>query len=494
MSETPQDSVIKVPLPWLRHELRTPINQIIGYSEMIQEDAEDSGNSSFSSDLQKIQQAARHMLAIINEHLVPVPEGNQSLVMRKSEMIKRKDAAGEPAPQARRQKYLEPDHGSILLVDDNESNRDMLSRQLERQGYSISLAENGQQALESLRTGQFDLILLDIIMPGMDGYEVLEYLKSDKDLRHIPVIMISALDEMESVIRCIEIGAEDYLPKPFDPVLLRARIGASLEKKRLRDQEQMYMQALVETQERLNKELQEAADYVKSILPEPLSGPIETHWCFIPSTQLGGDAFGYHWIDDDHFGMYLLDVCGHGVGAALLSISVMNVLRSQSLPGTDFKDPAQVLKALNESFQMERQNDQYFTIWYGVYEKKEQRIIYAGGGHPPAVAVIGPLTKGGEFQKLKGSGPPVGWDIDSHYGNKYFDLVPDTRLFIFSDGTYEIAREDGSMLDMNEFIGFLAQPADGELTDIERIVKFSRAVRGSDTFEDDFSLVEIVFP
>jgi phosphoserine phosphatase RsbU/P len=488
MSEVCEDNSIKVPLSWLRHELRTPINQIIGYSEMIQEDAEDAGQSGYSSDLQKIQLAARHMLALINEHLMPA---DPSAPPREAETIMQKVAGRAPVP--RRQRILEPDHGSILLVDDNESNRDMLSRQLEKQGYTISLGENGQQALELLRAGKFDLILLDIIMPGMDGYEVLDHLKADKDLRHIPVIMISALDELESVIRCIERGAEDYLPKPFDPVLLRARIGASLEKKRLRDQEQMYLQALMETQAQLNSELQEAADYVKSILPEPLSGPIETHWCFIPSTQLGGDAFGYHWIDDDHFAMYLLDVCGHGVGAALLSITVMNVLRSQSLPSTDFKDPSQVLKALNESFQMEKQHEMFFTIWYGVFEKKNRTIIYAGGGHPPAIALTGLSPETMELRKLKAQGPPVGWDLDSEYRSNRFDLMPHTKLFIFSDGTYEIAREDGSMVEFEDFIKIIAQPPDGEITDIDRIMGFSRAAKGSDSFQDDFSLVEIIF-
>ena len=117
-----------------------------------------------------------------------------------------------------------------------------LKRSLEQQGHAVSLAENGRQALEVLGAAGFDLVLLDILMPEMDGYEVLERLKSDPAHRDLPVIVISALDEMESVIRCIGMGAEDYLPKPFDPLLLRARIGACLEKKRLRDQEVEYLQ------------------------------------------------------------------------------------------------------------------------------------------------------------------------------------------------------------------------------------------------------------
>ena len=134
------------------------------------------------------------------------------------------------------------EHGHILVVDDNRMNRLKISHSLEQQGHTIALAENGQQALEMVRAQPFDLVLLDIIMPEMDGYQVLEQIKSDGKLRDIPVIVISALDEMDSVVRCIEMGAEDYLPKPFDPVLLKARIGAGLEKKKLRGLEVAYLE------------------------------------------------------------------------------------------------------------------------------------------------------------------------------------------------------------------------------------------------------------
>ncbi len=131
---------------------------------------------------------------------------------------------------------------SLLVVDDNSMNRIMLSRYITKLGYRSSLAENGQQALEKLQAEPFDLVLLDVQMPEMDGYQVLEQLKADPRLRDIPVIMISAVDELESVVTCIELGAQDYLPKPFNPVLLRARLTACLERKWLRDQEVDYLQ------------------------------------------------------------------------------------------------------------------------------------------------------------------------------------------------------------------------------------------------------------
>jgi CheY-like chemotaxis protein len=131
---------------------------------------------------------------------------------------------------------------SLLVVDDNSMNRIMLSRYITKLGYRSSLVENGRQALEKLQAEQFDLVLLDVQMPEMDGYQVLEQMKADPRLRDIPVIMISAVEELESVVRCIELGAQDYLPKPFNPVLLRARLNACLERKRLRDQEIDYLQ------------------------------------------------------------------------------------------------------------------------------------------------------------------------------------------------------------------------------------------------------------
>ncbi len=151
------------------------------------------------------------------------------------------------------------DPATVLVVDDNEVNRDVLARRLQRQNHSVVMAENGRQALDEMQAQPFDLVLLDIMMPEMNGYEVLEHMKADPALRHVPVIVISALDEMDSVVRCIELGAEDYLTKPFNRVLLQARIEASLEKKRLHDQEQAYLEELRILQ-RIDRELNISLD------------------------------------------------------------------------------------------------------------------------------------------------------------------------------------------------------------------------------------------
>jgi two-component system sensor histidine kinase ChiS len=214
----------------LIHDLRTPLNVVIGYSEMLMEMAQEQGQEDFVPDLQKVHTAGKQLLTLINDSFHPIRETDKLTVVT--------TPAEEPAPEefSDREAPEKPGsvtvQGSLLVVDDIEANRDVLSRRLVRQGYVVATAENGQQALEMLHAGTFDLVLLDIVMPELDGYEVLQRLKADEKLRHIPVIMISALNELDAAVRCIEMGAEDYLPKPFNPILLKARIGACLQKKR----------------------------------------------------------------------------------------------------------------------------------------------------------------------------------------------------------------------------------------------------------------------
>lgn len=380
----------------------------------------------------------------------------------------------------------------LLVVDDDCMNSALLSERLHAEGYVVDVVNDGRAALDKLHEGGVELVLLDIVMPDMDGYDVLKKIKADSKLQDIPVIMISGLDDLNSVARCIEIGADDYLPKPYKPVLLQARINACLEKKQLREQEQAMYRALVESQKHLAAELNEAAEYVISLLPPPITGEVTTEWCFIPSTQLGGDSFGYHWLDEDNLAIYLLDVCGHGVGAALLSISAMNVLRAQSLANTDFKDPAQVLMGLNEAFQMDRQNNMYFTIWYGVFNKKNRDIIFARGGHPPAVLVTGETRETAERIELKSPGLVVGTMSGVIYRSKRQPIGKFAEIYLFSDGVYEISNPQDRMWDYQEFLNSLSCELPEGKKRLDHIVAAAKKFRGSGNFEDDYSLLRIV--
>ena len=489
-------------LSHLRHDLRTPINQIVGYSELLLEETGDAAHTVYAPDLEKIRGAAKTLLNLINDNLT-----DERLTLA-GEIVGAGVASAPPitspsraatAPPGSRSPRTAADApaavpGHILIVDDNESNRDMLARQLVRQGHTIAAAVDGRDALAQLRAEPFDLVLLDMMMPVLDGYGTLLEIKNDPALRHLPVIMISALDELGSVVRCIERGAEDYLPKPFNPVLLRARIGAGLEKKRFRDQERHYVKTIEETQARLKAELTEAENYVRSILPPPgTCGSVAVDWRLIPSTELGGDSFGYHWIDPDHFALYLLDVCGHGVGAALLSVTAINVLRNAALPGVDLRDPGATLTALNEAFLMEKQNDMYFTLWYGVWQPATRTLRLATAGHPPALLATPQPDGGHQVDLLRGPGMILGGMSGVVYQTTERRIPGPAKLYVVSDGTFEITRPDGSMWSFPEFQAFFAAPQPAGGSDLDRLFAEVKALHGPGPLDDDFSIVRFHF-
>ena len=228
----------------LRHDLRTPLNAIKGYSELLIEDLEAAGAHPLLADLAKLKASADQLLEQIDAMTALARQKQAEPVelakVRQLDVVADVLRSLEPLPaSATAQGAL---HSSrILVVDDNASNRDVLERRLTREGHQVACAANGAAALELVVRQEFDLILLDLIMPEMSGFEMLRRLKAAEHTNHIPVIVISALDDLDSAVRCIEAGAEDYLTKPFNPILLRARIGASLERKWLRDREEKFV-------------------------------------------------------------------------------------------------------------------------------------------------------------------------------------------------------------------------------------------------------------
>lgn len=246
----------------------------------------------------------------------------------------------------------------------------------------------------------------------------------------------------------------------------------------------------------LAEDLASAARYVRSLLPLPgeLAG-IRADWRFIPSAGLGGDAFGYHSLDDDHVAIYLLDVCGHGVGAALLSVSALNAIRGGALPNTDFHDPGAVLTALNRAFPMERHNDMFFTIWYGVYDRRQRSLRWAGGGHPPALLIQpGSDTTGKPAPvPLDSDNPLLGAIEGLDFSSRQVDVPPSATLYVFSDGTFEIPRPDGSMGTLDLFCDLLAsQPRRGE-TALDAVVEQTKALAGGGALADDLSILAVTF-
>ena len=229
----------------LRHDLRTPLNAVKGYGELIMEEARESGREDLLFDVAKIMAAADQLLGQIDNLIgstgTNIPESPNPSPLESSDLVGEIMRSIQPINAKHRPTFLS---GRILVVDDTDANRELLSRRLRRQGHTVVTADGGRSALDAVAKSQFDLILLDLIMPDINGLEVLKRLKAHPIDQHIPVMMISALDEIDSIVGCIEAGAEDYIPKPFDPVLLGARIGASLERKRLRDRELAFIDEL----------------------------------------------------------------------------------------------------------------------------------------------------------------------------------------------------------------------------------------------------------
>ena len=294
----------------------------------------------------------------------------------------------------------------VLLVDDQPMIGEAVRRMLAGEpDIDFHYNREAGKALDEADRVKPTVILQDLVMPEIDGLSLVKKFRAHEPTRETPLIVLSTKEEPAVKAEAFALGANDYIVKLPDRLELLARIRYHSKGYIALLQRNEAFDALTESQRRLANEMKQAAHYVQSILPDKLKrGDVITDWRFIPSAELGGDSFGYHWLDDDHFAFYLLDVSGHGVGSALLSVSAMNALRSQALPQTDFRMPGQVLSALNNAFKMEEQNGLFFTIWYGVYNKPDRRIDYSGGGHPPALLIHGQSADSAECEVLESKG------------------------------------------------------------------------------------------
>jgi serine phosphatase RsbU (regulator of sigma subunit) len=244
-------------------------------------------------------------------------------------------------------------------------------------------------------------------------------------------------------------------------------------------------------QDAFNRDIGKARSYVEALLPPPITqGPFRTDWLFEPSSKLGGDAFGYGALSPTQFMVYMMDVSGHGAGAALHSVAVMNLLRQRALPHADMAEPAQVLAALNRMFPMEAHAGMYFTMWYGIYDSSERQLRYATAGHHPAFLVPADRSQAIGLRTRSGL---IGADPATRYTAAATAVTPGASLYLFSDGVFEVEKPDGTML-LEPGLKEMLEAADGEAESrVGRVLAQIRDLHGTDDFADDFSIVEVEF-
>jgi len=379
----------------------------------------------------------------------------------------------------------------VLLIDDQAIVGETVRRMLAPEPDIVfEFCQDPTKAIPTATQWSPTVILQDLVMPEVDGLALVRFFRVHPTLKDIPLIVLSSKEEAVTKAEAFALGANDYLVKLPDRIELVARIRYhSRGYINLLQRNEAY-QALLKSQQELANDIARAAEYVISLLPEPISsGVITTAWQYVPSSTLGGDCFGYHWIDQDHFALYLLDVCGHGVGSALLSVSALNVLRSQSLPDVDFRDPVAVLAGMNADFQMGRQNGLYFTLWYCVYCCPTRRLRYSSAGHPPALLFDNcqsptQLMTGNLFI---GGFPKVDFIADE------IAIPPNSRMYVYSDGVYEVEQPDGTMWSIEELQDYLRRPRAESGSEIQALYKSLLQMHARDGLDDDFSLVRVDF-
>ncbi len=370
--------------------------------------------------------------------------------------------------------------GHILVVDDLRTNRLKLSLGLKQQGHTLKEAENGRQALAMLRAERFDLVLLDILMPEMDGYEVLGEMKQDAVLRNVPVIVISAQDELESVVHGIELGAEDYLPKSFDPVLLKARIDACLEKKRLRDKEQ----------ERIERDLALAREIQMGALPKEipeLAGYELAAWSG-PADKTGGDIYDLIPLDRHRIALLMADATGHGIAPALSVTQMQSMFRIGLLLGSHLD---QVMSTINTQLNQNLPPNRFITAFGGILDGCKNRIYYHSWGQAPLLHYHAALD---QIQWLKASAIPMGILADVPMeGPVCCEMHPGDLFAVISDGFFEYQNRTGEQFGA-ERVGAWVRTVHPNHVDQRSVESLRQKVQGfaaGAPQEDDMTLILI---
>jgi sigma-B regulation protein RsbU (phosphoserine phosphatase) len=400
--------------------------------------------------------------------------------------------------------------GSLLLVDDDEFNREIMRPRLERRGYLVDTANDGLTALTQIKQHSYDLILLDIVMPNLDGIGVLKELRQFRSRAQLPVIMITARDNPQDVIDALRDGANDYVTKPIDADVLLARVGTHVILKRTTESLEDSNRQLAEANFQLRRDLEAAAKIQRSLLPgrTPTFENYEFAWRYEPCDQLGGDNLNIMALSESQVGFYLLDVSGHGVQAALMSVAVNHLLgpskddtsvvnrpnrrrQHESEPGYFASAPHDVAERLNRHFTFDLSVAQYFTMLYAVLDRDAKTCRYVSTGHPPPIH----QTADGDVHVLESSGLPIGIFQPGEAGYEPFcdrsiQLTSGDRLCVYSDGIVECCNRHGKEFGLDSLSRVLKETRQKSLDEcLTTVIAAASDWRGGAPLTDDLSML-----
>jgi phosphoserine phosphatase RsbU/P len=388
----------------------------------------------------------------------------------------------------------------ILVVEDTPANIQTLAGILKDQDYQISVATNGRQALEIIDRVRPDLILLDVMMPEMDGFETCQRLKSNPAWRDIPVIFLTAKTETADIVRGFELGAVDYVAKPFNAHELLARVRTHLQLLRLRIDLARKNEQLASANSRMMQELAAASRVQRALLPQsPLvCDQARLSWIYYPCTELGGDSLNFFLLDNRYLVMYILDVSGHGVQAALLSVAVTQMLMPRSdehslVCHDGMKQPVaprQVAEELNRAFPPNTLTGRYFTLVYAMLDLAQGTFCYTSAGHPGPIHV----SRNGDQRVCDSLGFPLGMFDEATYEEAVFPLSNGDRVIFYSDGLVEQVNAQQEQFTQDRFISAIRDVASLRVEDAAgQLAGRTLTWAGSDQPGDDLSVLVVEF-
>ncbi|RLA92192.1 MAG: hypothetical protein DRG25_06675, partial [Deltaproteobacteria bacterium] len=389
----------------------------------------------------------------------------------------------------------------ILIVDDSEVNRRLLFRILKKEGYELIEARDGEEAIEIAFQELPDLILLDIMMPKKDGYEVCAEIKSKSYMENIPIIFLSGKSRTEDKIKGLDLGGADYVTKPFERGEVLARVKAQLKIHNLNKKLMEVNESLVKKQKQIEEDLKAAAEIQGCLLPSEASKVkfFDISWKFMPCEKIGGDIFNFFQLDEEHWAFYIVDVSGHGVPSAMMAVSISQIMQPRmgfilkksinSRPYYEIVTPAEVLSKLDREYPFTR-FDKFFTMSYLIVNKNNGILKYSNAGHPPPVLI----RQDGSLEFLKEGGTIIGMGGITPFEEGKKQLKIGDKLLLYTDGIMEYQNSKGNFYGKDRFYNELQKSKDQPVcTIIEKVIdsmmKFGSNIRP----QDDVSLLGIEF-